>query len=89
MRRTIEQWRGTVPKAVVDGSAAQAIYCIDDAKADILELDTEIVRLRKALLKMEMALEYIKGFPAAAKGEDIDYILGLKLSARYAIAALD
>lgn len=46
MRRTFEQWRLMAPKAVVDGSAAQAMFCIADAKADIAELQEIVVAAR-------------------------------------------
>ena len=49
LRRKPEQWRMTVPKSVVDGSPAQAMYCIADAKADIATLLEEVERLRAAL----------------------------------------
>lgn len=49
MRRDIERWRMTVPKSVAEGSEAQSMYCIADARADILELHDEIERLRAAL----------------------------------------
>jgi hypothetical protein len=44
MKRSIEQWRGMVPEAVVNGSPAQVIYCIKDAQHEILELFRETER---------------------------------------------
>jgi len=38
MRRSLKRWADTKPEAVVAGSRQQAIYCIEDAKADIAEL---------------------------------------------------
>lgn len=38
MNRSIERWRGMEPAAVAAGSEAQCMYCIADARADILEL---------------------------------------------------
>lgn len=60
MRRSIDQWRNTVPKAVVDGSPAQAMYCIADAKADIAQLFEENERAAIELRDMGDALEGLR-----------------------------
>jgi hypothetical protein len=41
MKRSIEQWRGMKPSAVMAGSTAQTMYCLEDAKADIIQLFEE------------------------------------------------
>lgn len=46
MRRTRAQWSNMEPKAVVAGSEAQIVYCIEDARSDILSLYAEIDQLR-------------------------------------------
>lgn len=47
MKRTIEQWRNCDPKAMVENqSAAAQMFALQDAKADILELHSENLRLR-------------------------------------------
>jgi len=47
MKRTIEQWRNCNPKAMAEEqSDAAKMYALQDAKADILELHTENLRLR-------------------------------------------
>ncbi len=38
MKRSIQRWQKIDPQAVSDGSRAQSFYCIQDARADILEL---------------------------------------------------
>ena len=53
MRRSIDQWRGMVPKAVLDGSRAQAMYCIEDAKADIIQLFEENERAAQELRRLQ------------------------------------
>lgn len=45
-RRTRAQWSNTQPSAVAAGSKAQILYCIQDARADILSLYAEIDQLR-------------------------------------------
>ena len=47
MKRTIEQWKNCDPKAMVENqSAAAQMFALQDAKADILELHSENLRLR-------------------------------------------
>jgi hypothetical protein len=46
LRRTRAQWSNMKPKAVVAGSEAQILYCIEDARSDILSLYAEIDQLR-------------------------------------------
>ena len=48
-RRTRTQWRGMKPEAVIAGSEAQILYCIQDARHDILCLYAEIDQLRSGL----------------------------------------
>ena len=38
LARTLEQWATMVPSAVADGSRAQVVYALADAKADIASL---------------------------------------------------
>lgn len=38
LRRSIESWRKCDPATIAAGSEAQCMYCIDDARADILAL---------------------------------------------------
>lgn len=49
MPRTIDQWRNMVPEAVAEGSQAQVLYCLKDARVSILTLNAEIDRLRSEL----------------------------------------
>lgn len=48
MKRTLDQWRGMKPEAVVAGSPAQVLFCIRDAQADILEMARVIEFYRAA-----------------------------------------
>lgn len=56
MKRSESQWTAMNPKAVVVGSAAQVLFCITDARSDILELLIENKRLREenAALKIDL-----------------------------------
>ena len=49
MPRTLEQWRNMIPNAVCDGSPAQILYCVTDARTTILAQANELSRLRVAL----------------------------------------
>ncbi len=43
MNRSIQRWHKIDPKAVSDGSRAQSFYCIEAARADILELSRALM----------------------------------------------
>lgn len=47
--RTLDQWRNMIPEAVCDGSPAQVLYCVTDARTTILAQSRELGRLRVAL----------------------------------------
>lgn len=49
MKRTLEQYAATSPRAVADGSPAQMFYFVQDAKADIAELAAKVSELEKLL----------------------------------------
>lgn len=52
MKRSIDRWKICNPTAMItEQSKAAAIFAMEDARHDILELADEIVRM-KALLKM-------------------------------------
>jgi hypothetical protein len=52
MKRQIERWKICNPSAMItDQSEAAAIFAMEDARHDILELNDEVVRL-KSLLRM-------------------------------------
>lgn len=47
MKRTIEQWKNSDPKAMASNQSDTAkMFALQDAKADILELHAENLRLR-------------------------------------------
>lgn len=47
MKRSIESWRGCDPKAMAQNqSEAAAMFALQDAKSDILDLHAENMRLR-------------------------------------------
>lgn len=47
MKRSIESWRGCDPKAMAQNqSEAAVMFALQDAKADILDLHAENMRLR-------------------------------------------
>jgi hypothetical protein len=48
MKRTLEQYANTSPRAVADGSPAQMFYFVQDAKADIAELAATLAEQRRA-----------------------------------------
>lgn len=43
MKRPIRHWQHLSPQAVSDGSRAQSFYCIEAARADILELSRALM----------------------------------------------
>ncbi len=45
-RRNIAQWSNLVPRVVVEGSPAQVLFCIEDARHDIIALDAQVRQLR-------------------------------------------
>jgi len=47
--RTLSQWHNMVPAAVCDGSPAQILHCITDARTTILAQSAKLSRLRVAL----------------------------------------
>ncbi len=49
MPRTLEQWRNMIPNAVCEGSSAQVLYCVTDARTTILAQARELNRLRVVL----------------------------------------
>lgn len=51
MKRTLPQWSGMVPEVVAEGSKAQIVYALADAKADIAELSAQVAELRNELYR--------------------------------------
>lgn len=52
MKRSIDRWKICNPNAIItEQSEAAAIFAMEDARHDILELNDELVRI-KSLLKM-------------------------------------
>lgn len=50
MKRTIEQWKNCDPKAMArEMSEAAQMFAFEDAKADILELHSAVIRCQEAL----------------------------------------
>lgn len=49
MQRTDQQWINMSPEAVCAGSPAQVLFCIRDARHDILELLCKVEALKTAL----------------------------------------
>lgn len=66
MERSIERWNGMVPEKVVEGSEAQMIYALRDAKADI-------AALHEALKSVLPILEAVR-FSVGLKGNQLDRI---------------
>lgn len=46
MKRTIEQWKNCEPSAMSAQSNAAIMFAFQDAKADILELHAEMLRMK-------------------------------------------
>lgn len=69
--RTIDQWRNMIPQAVCEGSPAQVLYCVTDARlsiiayhakiaaleADLARANTRTLELRDRNEELEMAVE--------------------------------
>lgn len=48
LERTLQQYANGVPEIIADGSRAQIIYCIADAKKDVATLARHLERLADA-----------------------------------------
>jgi hypothetical protein len=50
LNRTIETWAKCDPKLMATMSEAAIMYAFQDARADILRMNAELVRLRAAIM---------------------------------------
>lgn len=80
--RDLHRWENMSPQAVMEGSKAQAIFALQDAQHDILELGREVARLRSievaALNLMQFYRKSLNAGPLSKlPGKEGDYCRAL------------